>query len=117
MKGPTLKFKLYWAYLLGPGMLLSIAPAVQANPTRDPHSHGGGSVTWSAAAIPPANPDTTMHQHNSALVIPFGAASNASFDSYGCWDSELALDGFRDMWRVPVGAGNGAAGTANYGHC
>ena len=73
--------------------------------SRDPHTHAAGAVTWSQNPIPPADPDTTNHQHNSALDI---RGANGKYDGYAVWDSELALDGPRDMWRFPSGAANNA---------
>ena len=87
-------------------ILTFMARPGQAIPSNDTHSHAPGSVTWSQAPIPPSDPNTTNHQHNSALDIRGG---NGSYDAYAAWDSERALDGPRDMWRYPVGAGNAPA--------
>jgi hypothetical protein len=76
---------------------------VKAIPSRDPHCNDANCITWSQYPIPPANPDTTNHQHNSNLDI---RGANGSYDGYAVWDSERLLDGKRDMWRYPQGTGN-----------
>lgn len=92
--------------------LFCLVPDVGAIPSRDPHTHGPGWVTWSEAPIPPANPDNTNHQHNSNLDI---RGANGSYDGYAVWDSERLFEGPRDMWRFPVGTGN-AGSPAVFGH-
>ncbi len=96
--------------------MLTFATAASAIPSRDPHPHEAVNVTWSEVAIPPANPDTTNHQHNSGLDI---RGENGSYDGYAVWDSERLLDGPRTMWSRPVGAGVAPLGLdvgVNFGH-
>jgi len=90
-----------------------IASTAEAIPSRDPHSHGPGTITWSQNPIPPNNPDATNHQHNSTLDLRL----NGSYDAYAVWDSELITDGPRDAWRLPVGQDPPPAGPAYaFGH-
>lgn len=82
------------------------ATGASAIPSNNPHPHGAGHVTWAQDPIPPNNPNTTNHQHNSGLDI---RGANGSYDGFAVWDSERLLDGPRDMWRYAVGAGNAPA--------
>lgn len=105
-------------YITGPAFfaLLMLSTTASAIPSRDPHPHAAENVTWSQAAIPPADPDTTNHQHNSGLDI---RGVNGSYDGYAVWNSERTFDGHRDMWSRPEGAGTaplGLDGGRTFGH-
>ena len=99
-------FKIKHIVALGFVISLIFVSNASAIPSRDLHPHGPGSVTWSQLPIPPNNPDTTNHQHNSNLDI---RGNNGLYDGYAVWDSERPFDGPRDMWRYPAGSGNSPA--------
>ncbi len=88
-----------------------LATSASAIPSNDPHPHKPGDVTWSEKPIPPNDPDSTNHQHNSNLNLLL----NSSYDTYAAWDSETLFSGPRDTWRFPVGTGNEGSATT-YGH-
>lgn len=111
-----LRFSAIGSAALAFAALLGFAGPAAALPTHDPHGHGPGSVTWAQNPIPPNDPDTTNHQHNSTLDI---RGANGAYDGYAVWDSETLLSGYRDTWRYPVGTGNApvlGVEARTYGH-